>query len=47
MEEFIKVSLARMEIGQDVQTQKLAWLQDLQVEQVRKQKLVTRQLYSS
>ena len=45
-EEFIKVSLARMEIGQDVQTQKLAWLRDIQVEQVRKQKLVTRRLYS-
>ena len=35
-EAFTKVSLARMEIELDAQTQKLALLQDLQVEQLRK-----------
>ena len=41
-EAFTKVSLARMEIELDAQTQKLALLQDLQVEQSRKRKLVNR-----
>ena len=41
-EAFTKVSLVRMEIGLDVQTQKLALLQGLQSEQLRKYKLVIR-----
>jgi hypothetical protein len=41
-EAFTKVGLARMEIALDVQTQKPALLQDLQVAQLRKQKLVIR-----
>ena len=41
-EAFTKVSLARMEIALDVQTQKLALLRDRQVEQSRKRKLVIR-----
>ena len=41
-EAFTKVGLVRMEIGLKVQTQKPALLQDLQVEQLRKQKLVIR-----
>lgn len=41
-EAFTKVSLARMEIALDVQTQKLALLQDLQVAQLGNQKLVIR-----
>ena len=41
-EAFTKVSLARMEIELDAQTQKLALLQGLQPEQLRKQKLVNR-----
>jgi hypothetical protein len=41
-EAFTKVSLARMEIELDAQTQKLALLQELQLEQLRKQKLVNR-----
>ena len=41
-EEFTKVSLVRMEIGLDVQTQKLALLQGLPSEQSRKWKLVIR-----
>ena len=41
-EAFTKVSLVRMEIGLDVQTQKLALLQGLLPEQSRKWKLVIR-----
>jgi hypothetical protein len=41
-EAFTKVSLARMEIELDAQTQKLALLQGLQPEQSRKRKLVNR-----
>ena len=41
-EAFTKVSLVRMEIGLDVQTHKLALLQGLPPEQLRKQKLVIR-----
>ena len=41
-EAFTKVDLARMEIALDVQTQKSALLQDLQVAQSRKRKLVIR-----
>jgi hypothetical protein len=41
-EAFTKVGLARMEIELDVQTQKLALLQELPLEQLRKQKLVIR-----
>ena len=41
-EAFTKVGLVRMEIGLKVQTHKPALLQDLQVEQLRKQKLVIR-----
>ena len=41
-EAFTKVGLVRMEIGLDVQTHKPALLQDLQVEQLRKQNLVIR-----
>ena len=41
-EAFTKVGLARMEIALDVQTQKPALLQDRQVAQLRKQKLVIR-----
>ena len=41
-EAFTKVGLVRMEIGLKVQTHKPALLRDLQVEQLRKQKLVIR-----
>ena len=41
-EAFTKVGLVRMEIGLDVQTHKSALLQELQLEQLRKQKLVIR-----
>ncbi len=41
-EAFTKVGLAPMETELDVQTQKPALLQDLQVEQSRKRKLVIR-----
>ena len=41
-EAFTKVGLARIDIGLDAQTQKPALLQDLQVEQSRKRKLVIR-----
>ncbi len=41
-EAFTKVSLVRMEIGLDVQTQKLALLQGLPPAQSRKWKLVIR-----
>ena len=41
-EAFTKVSLVRMEIGLDVQTQKSALLQGLPPEQSRKWKLVIR-----
>ncbi len=41
-EAFTKVGLARMEIELDVQTQKPALLQELQLEQSRKRKLVNR-----
>ena len=41
-EAFTKVGLARIDIGLDAQTHKPALLQDLQVEQSRKRKLVIR-----
>ena len=44
-EAFTKVSLSRMEIEMDVQTQKLALLQGLQSEQLGNQKLVIRPSY--
>ena len=44
-EAFTKVGLARMEIELDAQTQKPALLQELQLEQLRKQKLVNRPSY--
>ena len=43
-EAFTKVGLARIDIGLDAQTHKPALLQDLQVEQLRKQELVNRSL---